>query len=191
MGAEYLESFSFTSALKESDGACSAQGKGISWCGTPHLRQALQVTAAQGGGFSVPPLAKVFNLVKPEGLSRCLIIKGVWTKDYCKPAGATDWTFSSARDGWLPSLCLCWITPKVSRRPVPSFRLVRKDALAYVATRCERYKGEREGESAWKWTLVCVEVEAMMEKCSNPGAKRSFNLHPPVVSSVNRAGFNF
>lgn len=30
----------------------------------------------EGKGIFFPP-AKVFNLVKPEGLSRCLIIKGV------------------------------------------------------------------------------------------------------------------
>lgn len=111
----HFKYFSFMSVLKESEGFCSAQGKGIRWYGAPHLRQALQVTTAQGreGEFFFPP-AKVFNLVKPEGLSRCLIIKGVWTKGYSKPAGATNWTFSSVFDGWLPSeivcfpsLCLC------------------------------------------------------------------------------------
>lgn len=69
------------SALKESAGVCSAAGKGISRYAAPHLRRARQVTAAQGGegGFFFVPLLppKVFNLVKPEGLSRCLIIKGV------------------------------------------------------------------------------------------------------------------
>ena len=47
---------------------------------TAHLISAelsrLQRRGEEKGIFSVPP-AKVFNLVKPEGLSRCLIIKGV------------------------------------------------------------------------------------------------------------------
>lgn len=105
----YFKDFSFMSILKESEGVCSAQGKGIRWYGAPHLRQALQVTTGQGGegDFFFPP-AKVFNLVKPEGLSRCLIIKGVWTKGYSKPAGATNWTFSSVFDGWLPSEIVCF-----------------------------------------------------------------------------------
>ncbi len=96
------------SVLKESDGVCWVQGKGIRWCGAPHLRQALQVAAARGGEADFSPPAKVFNLVKPEGLSRCLIIKGVWTKGYSKPAGATNWTFSSVFDGWLPSEIVCF-----------------------------------------------------------------------------------
>lgn len=136
----YFNYSSFMSVLKESDGVCSVQGKGIRWYGAPHLRQALQVTTAQGGHFFFLPPAKVFNLVKPEGLSRCLIIKGVWTKGYSKPAGATNWTFSSVFDGWLPSEIVCFsrcvcvkLPQKDSQSPVPSFLLVKKDILAFVA----------------------------------------------------------
>lgn len=139
--ATYSKYACFMSVLKESEGICSVQGKGIRWYGAPHLRQALQVTTAQGGEgdfFSSPP-AKVFNLVKPEGLSRCLIIKGVWTKGYSKPAGATNWTFSSVFDGWLPSEIVCFLRhvsvklpQKTPRDPRCLSSLLKKDILAFV-----------------------------------------------------------
>lgn len=48
---------------------------------TAHLISAklsrLQQHREEKGIFFFTPLVKVFNLVKPEGLSRCLIIKGV------------------------------------------------------------------------------------------------------------------
>ena len=149
----YFKYSSFMSVLKESGGVCRAQGKGIRWCGAPHLHRALQVTTARGGGVCRPPHAKVFNLVKPEGLSRCLIIKGVWTKGYSKPAGATNWTFSSVLDGWLPSeivcfspLCLCWIT-RDFQRPALSALPVKEQASSTceaffidAATFCVYYK---------------------------------------------------
>lgn len=61
-----------TDALHEPAG-----GKGMSWWSTSSHR-ALQVPAGEGkGGFFSPSPAKFVNLAKPEGLSRCLIIKGV------------------------------------------------------------------------------------------------------------------
>lgn len=41
------------------------------------LSRLQQHREGKGIFFFFTPLAKVFNLVKPEGLSRCLIIKGV------------------------------------------------------------------------------------------------------------------
>lgn len=138
---------------------------------TEHLISAKLSRLQQRGeetGIFVPPFAKVFNLVKPEGLSRCLIIKGVWTKGYSKPAGATNWTFSSVFDGWLPSeivcfpsLCLCWITPEDSQRPALSPLLVKKNTLTLVLFQwcsdmlCSLRKGELRNESTWKVMLVC------------------------------------
>lgn len=162
----YSKYFPFMSLLKESEGVCWAQGKGIRWYSAPHLRQALQVTTAQGGEGDFSPPAIVFNLVKPEGLSRCLIIKGVWTKGYSKPAGATNWTFSSVFDGWLPSEIVCFPrcvcvklpqkTPRDRRCP---FSLLKKRISSHLwcftdaATCCVHYK-------RWPQRLISLEVNA-------------------------------
>lgn len=163
----YFKYFSFMSVLKESEGFCSAQGKGIRWYGAPHLRQALQVTTAQGREGDFFPPAKVFNLVKPEGLSRCLIIKGVWTKGYSKPAGATNWTFSSVFDGWLPSeivrfpRCVCVkLPPKTPRDLCCLFSLLKRISshlwcFCDAATRCVHYE-------RWTQRWINVEVNARL-----------------------------
>lgn len=160
------------SVLKESEGVCLAQGKGIRWYSAPHLRQALQVTTAQGGEgefFFFPSPAKVFNLVKPEGLSRCLIIKGVWTKGYSKPAGATNWTFSSVFDGWLPSEIVCFPrcvcvklpqkTPRDLRCPFSLLKRISSHLWCFTdaATCCDRPK---------RWTQRLISLEVNARPCS-------------------------
>lgn len=75
----YFKYFSFMRVLKESEGGF-AQCKEKALGDTAHLISAklsrLQQHMEGKGIFFFSP-AKVFNLVKPEGLSRCLIIKGV------------------------------------------------------------------------------------------------------------------
>lgn len=186
----YFKYSPFMSLLKESEGVWRAKGKGIRWYSAPHLGQALQVTTATGGeGDFFSPHAMVFNLVKPEGLSRCLIIKGVWTKGYSKPAGATNWTLSSVFDGWLPSEivcfppCVCVTLPATSSDLRCLFSPLRYPHICRVSQMQQHavftIKGEDVDESNLKLMLICAPLGKFSLWCT-------FNAHLNKTLEENR-----
>lgn len=115
---------------------------------TTHLISAAVCRLQQEGKeFILPPEAKVFNLLKPSGLSRCLIIKGVWTKGYSKPAGASNWTFSTVFDGWLTSETvrfLCCVSVELLRKtpkdPSFLFSSLKLDNQLFDAATSSKYE---------------------------------------------------
>lgn len=67
----------FTRVLEESDGVLE---KALADTSSPPSSPGYSSTGEGGGSSFLAPLpstAKLFHLVPPEGLSRCLIIKGV------------------------------------------------------------------------------------------------------------------